>query len=156
MIWKQNQHLMPKRPSAEQNSIDLISLPEIDVPEGITSLGQTIAVKGELSAAEHIIIEGRFEGQLDVPDHGVAVGRLAIVKAEVLARTITVLGRAKGNLTAAEKVEIRNGGSVEGRIVAPKVAIEEGAYFKGSVDPKRIDAAMAVGRHRLKQKSTVS
>jgi cytoskeletal protein CcmA (bactofilin family) len=146
---------MTKRPSAANTPDDFIPLPEMDVPEGVTSLGRTIAVKGELSAAEHLIIEGRFEGQLAVPDHGLAIGRRAAITAEILARTITVLGQVNGNLTAAEKVEIRSGGSVEGRIVASKVAIEEGAYFKGSVDPKRTEAAMAVGRHRMKQKSTV-
>ena len=132
---------------------DLVPLSELDVPEGVTSLGRTIAVTGVLHAAEHLIIEGTFEGELTIPDHGVAVGRHATVDAEVMARTISVSGRTKGTLTASEKVEIHEGGVVEGRIVATRVAIEEGAHFTGSIDPKRTEAAVAVRRHRLKQQS---
>ena len=132
---------------------DFLPVPDLDVPEGVTSLGRTISIKGDLTAGEHLIIEGRFEGKLAVPEHGLAVGQHAAVTAEVLARTITVLGHANGSFTAAEKMEIRESGFVEGRIVAQTVAIEDGAHFKGSIDPTRTEAALAVGRHRLKQRT---
>ena len=148
-MWKNDPaHAHPVSP----NDDDFLPVPDFDVPDGVTSLGRTISIKGDLTAGEHLIIEGRFEGQLAVPEHGLAVGQHAEVTAEILARTITILGHANGSLTAAEKVEIRQSGSVEGRIVAQTVAIEEGAHFKGSIDPTRTDAALAVGRHRLKQR----
>ena len=132
---------------------DVALHPELDAPDGITAIGRTIIVKGDLCAAEHLIIEGRVEGQVSVPDHGVAVGQQGTVDADVFARTITVRGSVTGNLTATERVEILATGRVDGRLVAPTIAIDEGAYFKGSVDPKKIDAAIAVGRHRLKQRT---
>ena len=150
-MWKPDQHKIPAPPK-EDDEADLIPLPDLDVPEGVTSLGRTIAITGELHAAEHLIIEGRFEGELTVPDHGLAVGKHAIVNAEIMARTISVSGRATGNLTASEKIEIHDGSNVEERIVATRIAIEEGAYFKGSVDPKRTEAALAVRRHRLRRR----
>ena len=132
---------------------DVALHPELDAPDGITAIGRTIIVKGDFCAAEHLIIEGRVEGHVSVPDHGVAVGQQGTVDADIFARTITVRGSVTGNLTATERVEILATGRVDGRLVAPTIAIDEGAYFKGSVDPKKIDAAIAVGRHRLKQRT---
>ena len=130
---------------------DVVPLPDLDIPEGITSLGRTIVVKGEIRAAEHLIIEGRVEGRIAVPEHGVAVGRRGTVESDVFARTITVRGTATGNLTAIESLEILQTGHVEGRLVTRRLAIEEGSYFSGVVDPKLADTAIAVGRHRLTQ-----
>jgi len=132
----------------------LAVLPDIDAPQGVTLIGPTFVVKGELTAAEHLIIEGQFEGQLVIPDHGLAVGKRGKVSAGVIAKTITVLGQAKGKLTAADKVELRSSATVEGCLVAETVVIEEGAYFKGTVIQKRTEAAIAVGRHRLKQQTS--
>ena len=130
---------------------DLALNPELDVPDGITSIGHTIVLKGEIRATEHLIIEGRVDGQIAAPNHGVAIGQQSCVAADILARTITVRGSVTGNLTATERVEILATGRVEGRVVAPQIAIDEGAYFKGGVDPKLTDTATAVGLHRLKQ-----
>ena len=138
------------KPSGEDT---LAVVPDIDVPQGVTLIGPTLVVKGELTAAEHLIIEGQFEGQLVIPDHGLAVGKRGKVNGGVIARTITVLGQTKGTLTAADKVELRSSATVEGCLVAETVVIEEGAYFKGTVIQKRTEAAIAVGRHRLKQQA---
>jgi cytoskeletal protein CcmA (bactofilin family) len=149
-MWKPDQHKIPA-PAKSADEDALVPLPELDIPEGVTSLGRTIAVTGVLHAAEHLIIEGKFKGELTILDHGLAVGKHATVDAQVMARTISVRGRTTGTLTASEKVEIHLGGNVEGRIVTTRLAIEEGALFNGSVDPKRTEAALAVHRHRLKQ-----
>ena len=128
------------------------AVPERGLSEDVTSFGRTISIKGEVTASEHLIIEGRIDGNLMVLEHGVAISHGASVTADIVARTVTVLGRATGTLSASELVEIRSSGSVEGRIHAPAVAIDEGAYFKGHVDPKRAEAAMAVSRHRLQRR----
>ena len=138
-------------PDLAQAISDLVPLPDLDVPDGITSIGRTIVVKGEVRASEHLIIEGRVEGQVAVPDHGVAVGRHGVVGPKVFARTITIRGTATGNLTAIETLEILDTGNVEGRLVARRIAIDEGAMFNGVVDPKLADVAIAVGRHRFTQ-----
>ncbi len=152
-MWKQD----PERgqdqhdPDLAQAITDLVPLPDLDIPDGITSIGRTIVVKGEVRSGEHLIIEGRVEGQVAVPEHGLAVGRHGVVGPEVFARTITIRGTATGNLTAIERLEILETGNVEGRLVAPRIAIDEGATFNGVVDPKLTDTAIAVGRHRLTQ-----
>ena len=134
-------------------SEDLIPVPDLDVPEGVTSVGRTLVVRGEIRSDEHLIIEGRVEGRILAPEHGVAIGRHGTVSSEVMARTITVLGTVNGKLTATERIELMPSGKVEGRLVTPTLIIDEGAFFKGTVDPALADTVLAVSRHRLKQNS---
>ena len=130
---------------------DLIPLPDLDVPEGITSIGRTISVRGEVRSGEHLIIEGRVEGRVMVPDHGLAIGKYGNVSSDVMARTVTVLGTVKGKLSATERVELLKNGRVEGRIVTETLIVDEGALFNGTVDPTLTDTVVAVSRHRLKR-----
>lgn len=128
----------------------------VDIPDGITALGQSIQLKGEIRAEEHLIIEGIVEGEVSVPEHGVAIGQHGNIHSDIFARTITVRGTVTGKLTATERIEILKTGHVEGRLVAPEIVIDEGAYFKGGVDPNLTEAAIAVGRHRFQQKEPSS
>jgi len=99
-----------------------------------TVLGQTVVLRGELSANEDLLIEGQFEGTISLEDHRLTVGADGQVKAEIHARQVVILGTISGNVVAREKVEIRRSGHVVGDLKAGAVAIEEGAYFKGSID----------------------
>jgi cytoskeletal protein CcmA (bactofilin family) len=99
-----------------------------------TVLGRTVVLRGELSAHEDLLIEGQFEGTISLEDHCLTVGADGQVKAEVHARQVVILGTVSGNVVAREKVEIRRSGHVVGDLKAGAVAIEEGAYFKGSID----------------------
>ena len=99
-----------------------------------TVFGQAVTLKGELSASEDLLIEGQFEGTLSVEDHCVTVGAEGQVKAEIRARQVVILGTVTGKIVAREKVEIRRSGRLMGDLTAGAVAIEEGAYFKGSID----------------------
>jgi cytoskeletal protein CcmA (bactofilin family) len=105
-----------------------------------TLLGQTVVLRGELSANEDLLIEGQFEGTVSLEDHCLTVGANGQVKAEIHARQVVVLGTVSGNVVAGEKVEIRRSGRVVGDLKASAVAIEEGAYFKGSIDILREEA----------------
>jgi cytoskeletal protein CcmA (bactofilin family) len=110
---------------------------DLDMPsanQNQTILGQSIALHGDMSGKEDLLIEGQLEGTISLPDHCVTVGPHGEVKAEVHARQIIVLGAVTGNITAREKIEIRKTGQVVGDLVAAAVAIEDGAYFKGSID----------------------
>jgi cytoskeletal protein CcmA (bactofilin family) len=108
-----------------------------------TLLGRTVVVQGQLTSGEDLLIEGKFEGNIHLEDHCLTVGAEGNVKAEIRARQVIVLGSVTGNLAAREKIEIRRTGRVVGDLVAGTVAIEEGAYFKGSIDIARGDAADA-------------
>jgi cytoskeletal protein CcmA (bactofilin family) len=98
------------------------------------SIGPKVAVKGELTAGEDLTIDGRIDGTIQVRDHVVTIGPHAEIAADVTARIVVILGSVKGNATATEKVEIRTGGALEGDITAPRVALADGAHFRGRID----------------------
>ena len=110
------------------------------------SIGKSIVIKGEVSGDEDLTIEGRVEGKIDLRDHVVTVGTSGHVQAHIVARLIVVLGHVTGDLTADEKVEIREKGSVEGDIVSPRVALADGANFRGSIDMQRKEPSASVER----------
>lgn len=99
-----------------------------------TLLGQSVVLRGDLSGKEDLLIEGQLEGTLNLPDHCVTVGPNGHLKGEVRARLVIVQGSVNGNISAREKIEIRKSGNVVGDLVAAGIAIEDGAYFKGSID----------------------
>ena len=108
-------------------------LPETGPPEGVSSLGRGFAAAGELRAAEHLIIEGSFDGLIVVPAHDVAIGRGGSQHGELRAKNVTVLGRAAGRL-AAERIEIASGATVEGQLLAGRLVIADGAVFQGTIN----------------------
>ena len=116
----------------------------------LMNFGRSIAAKGQLSATDHVIIEGTVEGEVVVPDHGVAVTGIARVHGDIFARTVTVLGRVDGNLTASSLIELRASSVVSGRLSSPCLIIEDGARFCGPVEPGKTDVAIALARHRVK------
>jgi cytoskeletal protein CcmA (bactofilin family) len=97
-------------------------------------IGRSIILKGELSANEDLLIEGQFEGTVNLQDHCLTIGSNGKVKAEVQARQVVILGSVNGNINAREKIEVRKSGNVTGDLTSASIAIEEGAYFKGSID----------------------
>ncbi|MGE0449422.1 MAG: polymer-forming cytoskeletal protein [Vicinamibacterales bacterium] len=105
------------------------------------NIGKSVIVKGELSGSEDLTIEGHVEGTIQLPDHVLTIGPNGRIRAQVFAKSIIVLGEIHGNVTASEKVDIRDKGSVNGDIMSPRVAISEGAHFRGSVDMQRKPAA---------------
>jgi cytoskeletal protein CcmA (bactofilin family) len=107
------------------------------VEKDIVNIGKSVVIKGELNGSEDLTIEGHVEGTIQLRDHVLTIGPNGRIKAQVFAKSVVVLGEVTGNVTASEKVDIRDNGSVDGDIVAPRVAIAEGAHFRGSVDMQR-------------------
>jgi cytoskeletal protein CcmA (bactofilin family) len=101
------------------------------------NIGKSVVIKGELNGSEDLTIEGQVEGTIQLRDHVLTIGANGKIKAQVFAKAVIVLGEVTGNVTASEKVEIKDNGSVDGDIVSPRVAIAEGAHFRGSVDMQR-------------------
>ncbi len=98
------------------------------------NIGKSVVIKGELTGSEDLTIDGHVEGTIQLRDHVLTIGVNGKIKAQVFAKIVIVLGEVTGNVTATEKVDIRDNGSVDGDVVAPRVAIAEGAHFRGSVD----------------------
>jgi cytoskeletal protein CcmA (bactofilin family) len=107
----------------------------------VVNIGKSVVIKGELNGSEDLTIEGHVEGRIELRDHVLTIGPNGRIKAEVFAKAVIVLGEVAGNVTASEKVDIRDNGSVDGDIISPRVAIAEGAHFRGSVDMQRGAAA---------------
>jgi cytoskeletal protein CcmA (bactofilin family) len=103
----------------------------------IVNIGKSVVIKGELNGSEDLTIEGQVEGTIQLKDHVLTIGPHGRIRAQVFAKSVVVLGEVTGNVNASEKVDIRDAGSVDGDIVSPRVAIAEGAHFRGSVDMQR-------------------
>ena len=104
---------------------------------GAALIGRSVVIKGELDGSEDLTIEGQVEGKIELRDHTLTVGQNGRIKAQVFAKAVVILGELVGNVNASETVDIRDKGSVDGDIVAPRVAIAEGAHFRGSIDMQR-------------------
>jgi cytoskeletal protein CcmA (bactofilin family) len=107
------------------------------IERDMVNIGKSVVIKGELNGSEDLTIEGLVEGKIELKDHVLTIGPNGKIKAQVFAKSVIVLGEVNGNVTATEKVDIRDGGSVDGDIISPRVAIAEGAHFRGSVDMQR-------------------
>ena len=103
----------------------------------IVNIGKSVVIKGELNGSEDLTIEGQVEGTIQLREHVLTIGPNGRIKAQVFAKSVIVLGEVTGNVTASDKVDIRDNGSVDGDIISPRVAIAEGAHFRGSVDMQR-------------------
>jgi cytoskeletal protein CcmA (bactofilin family) len=110
----------------------------------VINIGKSVVIKGELNGSEDLTIEGSVDGKIELRDHVLTIGSHGKIKAEVFAKVVVIVGEVVGNITASEKVEIRDNGSVDGNIVSPRVAIAEGSHFRGSVDMQRKPAAAPV------------
>jgi cytoskeletal protein CcmA (bactofilin family) len=110
--------------------------PAINTQEQAT-LGKSLVIKGEVTGSESLYIDGRVEGSINLPGNRVTVGRNGVVSANISAREIVVLGKVKGNMTASDRVDIRGEGSLTGDVVAQRISIEDGAYFKGGIDIRK-------------------
>jgi cytoskeletal protein CcmA (bactofilin family) len=146
-MWKRDEAVKPTsgQPAtpAPVVSTPLATAPAAPQPESrrierdMVNIGKSVVIKGELNGSEDLTIEGQVEGKIELKDHVLTIGPNGKIKAQVFAKAVIVLGEVNGNVTASEKVDIRDGGSVDGDIIAPRVAIAEGAHFRGSVDMQR-------------------
>lgn len=107
---------------------------------GMAHIGKSVLVKGELSGNEDLYIDGEIEGTVELKDHNLTIGPNGRVKANLNAKEIVVLGKVQGNVRASDKLEIRKSGSLVGDIITARITIEDGAYFKGSIDIQRQEA----------------
>ena len=109
--------------------------PHLDLSRGTSAvLGKSVIVKGEIHGREDLTIDGEVEGTIELQEHRLTIGTHAKVNATVKAREIVVLGTLHGNVETRDKVEIRKEAKLVGDIRTARIVIEDGAYFKGTVD----------------------
>jgi cytoskeletal protein CcmA (bactofilin family) len=155
-MWKRDEAVRPANGQAATQQPSPLASSGSSAPRGeakpnmekdIVNIGKSVVVKGELNGSEDLTIEGHVEGTIQLRDHVLTIGPNGRIKAQVFAKAVVVLGEVTGNVTASDKVDIRDGGSVDGDIISPRVAIAEGAHFRGSVDMQRKGGAPAAAVH---------
>src|ERR1700723_111809 len=101
------------------------------------TIGKSLVVKGEVTGSESLYIDGKVEGAINLPGNRVTVGRNGQVAANISAREVVVLGKVRGNINASDRVDIRSEGSLTGDVIAQRISIEDGAFFKGGIDIRK-------------------
>ena len=101
------------------------------------TIGKSLIVKGEVSGSESLYIDGKVEGAINLAGNRVTIGRNGQVAANIVAREIVVLGKVRGNCQASDRVDIRSEGSLTGDVIAARISIEDGAFFKGGIDIRK-------------------
>jgi cytoskeletal protein CcmA (bactofilin family) len=132
-MWNRNTPLKPTSSQTTSPSPD----PKPQPRPAVAYIGKSVIIKGTVTGAEELIIDGRVDGRIEWHDQSLTIGPSAEIKAPVLAATITILGTVSGDVTASEKVDIRATGSVDGDIIAPSVVMADGAVLRGRVDAPR-------------------
>jgi cytoskeletal protein CcmA (bactofilin family) len=154
-MWKPtNQPQTPGRPAEPERPTPMSTTPSASAPVMATNepaaprpvatttadqatIGKSLVIKGEVTGSESLYIDGRVEGSINLSGNRVTVGRNGVVAANINAREIVVLGKVRGNLTASDRVDIRSDGSLTGDVIAARISIEDGAYFKGGIDIRK-------------------
>lgn len=115
-------------------------------------IGKSIQIKGEVRSSSNLTIEGEVNGPVLCEGVSVTLAATAIIRGDVLAGEIAVLGRSSGQLVATGVVDVRANAVVDGAIIAPRFILHEGAKVNARVDPKRLDAALSVLKFQQKQR----
>ena len=110
---------------------------------GSATIGKAVAIKGQIFSREDLMIDGEVEGTVEAHEHRVTIGPNGRVQAGVKAREIVVLGAIHGNVEAVEKIDIRKDARLVGDIKTARIVIEDGAYFKGSIDITKAEPKVA-------------
>lgn len=122
------------------------SEPESVVRSGSAALGKNVTVKGQIFAREDLTIDGEVEGTVECHEHRLTIGPNARVQAGLKAREIIIQGSIHGNVDATDKIDIKKEAKLVGDIKTSRIVIEDGAYFKGSIDISKPNAAAKPGQ----------
>jgi len=146
-VWKRNENEFapptaapqpsppPQAPSPAPPPVAAARAPEPPRQNRVAAtIGPSIAIKGDVTGEEDLIVEGRIEGKILLKANSVTIGRNGRVKANVYANSIMVEGEVEGDLIGKDEVVIRQSGKVKGNVAAPRVVLDSGARFQGSID----------------------
>ena len=151
-MWKKDEPAAPAQQPQPAPPAPVVSAsapppppPVPAVPRERATIGQSITVVGDVSGEEDLTVLGRVEGRIDLAQNSVTVGRTGRIKADVFAKNVSVEGEVQGNVFAGEAIILRKSGGVHGNLTSPRVTLEDGCKFKGSIDmdPQAADRARA-------------
>lgn len=154
-MWNQKPAYPPKSSPSPEPLVESPRPPESSIPkressiaarvatlpsQNISVIGKSITVTGEITGSEPLHVEGNVKGSIRLESSYLNIGPDATVQSNVVAREVVVRGSVIGNVNVSERIDVRHGGSLVGDVTAHSVSIEEGAYFKGSIDMRRSEA----------------
>ncbi|MFW6093326.1 MAG: bactofilin family protein [Pseudomonadota bacterium] len=123
----------PPPPSAASENRPRSPSPE-PASRGIAIIGKTIRIQGDITGEESLVVEGQVDGTIHLKNNDLTVGQSGQVNANLAANVVRIDGEVKGDILGQEKVIVTKTGRVQGNIVGPRVTLEDGAKFKGSID----------------------
>jgi cytoskeletal protein CcmA (bactofilin family) len=103
------------------------------------TIGKSIVIKGELTGAEALYIDGRIEGTISVPENRVTIGRHGVIQANINAREVVIMGQVSGNVECSDRLDIRGEGSLTGDVITERISVEDGALMKGSIQVRHAE-----------------
>jgi cytoskeletal protein CcmA (bactofilin family) len=137
-MWKRDQSVQPS--GLPQGSSPGAPSPSASTSENLVmNLGNSMSIKGELSGSEDLTLYGRMEGSIRLPDHTLTIGPEADIRAEISAKALVIMGTVTGNVTVAERVDIRSTGMLVGDLMSPRIAIADGGSIRGKVQTPSSD-----------------
>lgn len=143
-MWKKPDLEPQDVPAQPAKSVSSSAVPEKATRGQAAIIGPSITISGDVTGDEDLVIQGKIDGVIQLKQNNVTVGQQGVVNANISANIITIEGESRGDLHGHEKVIIRKTGNVEGNIEAPRVVLEDGAIFKGSIDMTRKQTASAI------------
>ena len=108
-------------------------------PMDQANIGRSLVIKGEVSGAESLFIDGRVEGTINFPENRVTIGRNGIVAANITAKEVVIMGKVQGNVDCADRLDIRSEGVLAGDVITHRFSVEEGAILKGGVEVRNTE-----------------
>jgi cytoskeletal protein CcmA (bactofilin family) len=102
-------------------------------------IGRSLVIKGEVTGAESLFIDGRVEGTINFPDNRVTIGRNGNVTANITAKELVIMGKVQGNVECADRLDIRSEGVLSGDVITHRISVEEGAILKGGVEVRHTE-----------------
>jgi cytoskeletal protein CcmA (bactofilin family) len=134
----------PVVPSVKQEARPVENrMPESTRNAATAHIGKSVVIKGQLSGSEDLYLDGEVEGTVDLPGHTLTVGPSARIKANISARIVVIQGTINGNVRGSDKVELKNSAVLTGDIATKRIAIDDGAFFKGGVDIQKEESKAA-------------
>ena len=128
-MWKKTETTFPQETELSANATE-----PVEQLRDRAMIGLSIFIRGDISGDEDLMVHGRIEGKIELKQHNVTVGKNGRVKADIIGKIISVEGEVQGNLYGEDKIIIRHSGSIRGNITSPRVNLEDGSKFKGSID----------------------
>lgn len=120
------------------------------------TIGRSLVIKGEVSGSEALYIDGRIEGTINLADNRVTIGRNGSVAANITAREVVIMGKVQGNIQCADRLDIRNEGTLTGDVVTQRISVEDGAVLKGSVQVRATEHKHEKAHNHMQARSPLT